>query len=284
VTAYTQTCPNSVPDGGPNSASSYPALATGSVSFGSVNPQTVISTGDPLTSVQFDPITSSDACKTIQTLSAQPVPGTAVYSYISGGFTLLGLPRVSATIATVGSYGELNSQLSDVAPDGTERLISRGAYRLTDHQIRTDQLPAARQRLLLRTGPHRPSWSCWAATRRTYVPATTPRSRLPFRTSPWPSPPGWRSSRSRGRAVLRVPAQERDTRKGFRAGGGVRAHDDHVGVHHGPPPAHSSVALREPCSSLAVRTGWPARQRAPAGVRSLLDARRGRWARQRSSR
>ncbi len=134
VTAYTQTCPNSVPDGGPYSASTYSALATGSVRFGAATPQTVTSSGDPLTSAQFDPITSSDACKTIQTLSAQPVPGTAVYSYVSGGFTLLGLPKVSATIATAGSYGELNSQLFDVAPDGSERLISRGAYRLTDNQ------------------------------------------------------------------------------------------------------------------------------------------------------
>jgi predicted acyl esterase len=132
VTAYTQTCPQSTPDGGPYSAPSYAALHTGTVTFGSAATQTVTSTGDPTTSSAFDPIAgTSDACKTI---TPQSAPGTAVYTYASNGFTLLGLPTVTATINTTGSYGELNSQLFDVAPDGTERLISRGAYRLTDNQ------------------------------------------------------------------------------------------------------------------------------------------------------
>lgn len=47
---------------------------------------------------------------------------------------MLGLPTVTATISTSGRYGELDSQLFDVLPDGTERLITRGAYRLTDNQ------------------------------------------------------------------------------------------------------------------------------------------------------
>ena len=50
------------------------------------------------------------------------------------GFTLLGLPTVTATIATTGDFGELDSQLFDVAPDGSERLVSRGAYRLSNDQ------------------------------------------------------------------------------------------------------------------------------------------------------
>lgn len=53
---------------------------------------------------------------------------------MSGGVTLLGLPTVTATIATTGDFGELDSLLFDVAPDGTERLINRGAYRLTNNQ------------------------------------------------------------------------------------------------------------------------------------------------------
>jgi predicted acyl esterase len=47
---------------------------------------------------------------------------------------MLGLPTVTATIRTSGAAGELDSQLFDVMPDGTERLITRGAYRLTDDQ------------------------------------------------------------------------------------------------------------------------------------------------------
>jgi predicted acyl esterase len=37
-------------------------------------------------------------------------------------------------VQTTGAFGELNSMLFDVAPDGTHRLISRGGYRLTDDQ------------------------------------------------------------------------------------------------------------------------------------------------------
>ena len=46
----------------------------------------------------------------------------------------MGLPKVTATISTVGQFGELAARLWDVLPDGTQRLISRGVYRLTDNQ------------------------------------------------------------------------------------------------------------------------------------------------------
>jgi fermentation-respiration switch protein FrsA (DUF1100 family) len=132
VTAYTQTCPASAPDGGPYTAPSYADLATAEFSFGSAAAQTVTSSGDPSTSAAFDPIAgTTDACKTI---TPQSAPGTAVYTRTSPGFTMLGLPTVTATINTVGAFGELDSLLFDVAPNGSERLISRGAYRLTSNQ------------------------------------------------------------------------------------------------------------------------------------------------------
>src|SRR5213075_302887 len=97
VTAYTQTCPASAPDGGPYTAASYPALHTGTVSSGSAASQIVGASGDPTTSGQFDPIGgTSDACKSI---TSQTVAGTAAYTYTTAaGFTLLGLPTVTATI------------------------------------------------------------------------------------------------------------------------------------------------------------------------------------------
>jgi fermentation-respiration switch protein FrsA (DUF1100 family) len=133
VTAYTQTCPATAPDGGPYSAPSYGALRTGTVSFGSAATQLITATGDPLTSAQFDPIAgTTDACKTITPL---PAVGIATYTLASpSGFTLLGLPTVTATIHTFGNFGELDSMLFDVAPDGSQRLITRGAYRLTAGQ------------------------------------------------------------------------------------------------------------------------------------------------------
>jgi hypothetical protein len=88
--------------------------------------------GNPDTSAAIDPIANSDACKTV---TASDDPGTAVVrSPKSTGFTLMGLPTVTATIATTGNYGQLDSRLWDVAPDGSQTLVSRGAYRLTDAQ------------------------------------------------------------------------------------------------------------------------------------------------------
>jgi pimeloyl-ACP methyl ester carboxylesterase len=134
VTAFTQTCPREAPAGGPFEASSYGSLARGTVSFGSAATQTVASTGgNPLTGAAFDPVGGGgDACRET---GEETAPGTAtVTGPPSRGYTLLGLPAVRATIATTGPFGQLNSRLWDVSPDGTQRLISRGAYRLSDGQ------------------------------------------------------------------------------------------------------------------------------------------------------
>ncbi len=132
VEAFTQTCPASAPDGGPFTAASWAALHPLTLSFGSGAAQTVTATGDVLDGPPFDPITgTSDACKTITPNSSS---GTAVYTLTSHGFTLLGLPTVTATINTAGQFGELDSRLYDVLPGGSERLVSRGTYRLLDNQ------------------------------------------------------------------------------------------------------------------------------------------------------
>jgi hypothetical protein len=133
VTAYTQTCPASAPGGGPYTAASWSALHPGTQSFGSAAPQTVDSGGgNPTVASAFDPIAgTSDACKTV---AAETDPGTAVYTMTSPGFTLMGLPTITATLNTVGPFGELTARLWDVMPDGNQRLITRGVYRLTDNQ------------------------------------------------------------------------------------------------------------------------------------------------------
>jgi fermentation-respiration switch protein FrsA (DUF1100 family) len=136
VVAFTETCPSSgasaPPEGGPFRASSWAALHPKTIDFGAAATQTVTATGDSQDGPPFDPITgTSDACKTITPGSSS---GTAFYTMKSKGFTLLGLPTVRATIRTTGPYGELDSRLYDVLPNGTERLISRGAYRLLNNQ------------------------------------------------------------------------------------------------------------------------------------------------------
>jgi fermentation-respiration switch protein FrsA (DUF1100 family) len=132
VEAFLETCPAAAPIGKPYRASSWDALAPQAMGFGSASPQMVSAGGDSQDGPPFDPITgTSDSCKTITPSSST---GTAVYTMKSHGFTMLGLPTVRATIKTSGLYGELDSRLYDVLPDGSERLITRGDYRLLDNQ------------------------------------------------------------------------------------------------------------------------------------------------------
>ncbi|HEV2875365.1 MAG TPA: CocE/NonD family hydrolase C-terminal non-catalytic domain-containing protein, partial [Thermoleophilaceae bacterium] len=134
VSAFTQTCPRTAPADGPFTASSYRRLARGEVRFAAPGPQTVLAAGgNPLTGAAFDPITGGgDACRET---AQETAPGTAVAAGpVSEGYTLLGLPTVRATIATTGAFGQLDSRLWDVSPEGRQRLISRGAYRLRDGQ------------------------------------------------------------------------------------------------------------------------------------------------------
>jgi pimeloyl-ACP methyl ester carboxylesterase len=134
VDAFTQTCPRTAPADGPFTASSYRRLARGTVRFATPGPQTVLAAGgNPLTGAAFDPLAGGgDACREI---AEETAPGTAVaVGPESEGYTLLGLPTVRARIATTGAFGQLDSRLWDVSPEGRQRLISRGAYRLRDGQ------------------------------------------------------------------------------------------------------------------------------------------------------
>lgn len=133
VSAYTQTCPREAPAEGPYSAPSWSALHPHTVTFGSAAPQTFTSAGgNPAIAAEFDPIAgTSEACKTV---SAEEEPDTATYKLTSPGFTLMGLPTISADVNEIGMFGEITARLWDVSPSGTQRLISRGVYRLAEGQ------------------------------------------------------------------------------------------------------------------------------------------------------
>jgi predicted acyl esterase len=133
VTAYTQTCPTAAPAEGPFTAKSWQKLATGAVTFGSAAAQTFTSVGgNPTIGLDFDPIAgTSEACKTV---TAEEEPDTANYTTLSTGFTMLGLPTVTAKIVETGVFGEIAARLWDVLPSGEQRLISRGIYRLNEGQ------------------------------------------------------------------------------------------------------------------------------------------------------
>lgn len=137
VTAYTQTCPQDAPTNGPFVASSYAELGLGKVRFSDASTQSVLSAGgNAATGAALDPITGGgDACRQ---LPDEDEPGTAVLrGGVSRGYTLLGLPTVRAKVATTGPFGQLDSRLWDVAPDGQQTLVTRGAYRLRDNQSGT---------------------------------------------------------------------------------------------------------------------------------------------------
>jgi fermentation-respiration switch protein FrsA (DUF1100 family) len=132
VTAYTQTCPQTAPAGGPYAARSWSALHLHALTFGSSAAQSLTSAGgNPAIAAELDPIVNADACKTVK---AEVEPNTANYTMTSPGFTLMGMPTVKATIKTLGPFGELAARLWDVLPSGEQRLISRGVYRLGEDQ------------------------------------------------------------------------------------------------------------------------------------------------------
>ena len=94
---------------------------------------------------------------------------------MSRGFTLMGLPTVSAHVAVSGQFGQLDSRLWDVGPDGKQTLISRGVYRLLDNQNASIVFQLHGNGWRFAAG-HRPSSSCSAGTRPTRGRATA-RSR-----------------------------------------------------------------------------------------------------------
>jgi fermentation-respiration switch protein FrsA (DUF1100 family) len=138
VTAYAQVCPPGSPPSGPFTAGSWLRIHPGAVVFGSQAAQTVTSDGgNQSTASTYDPIAGgtvggTTSCTQVPTEQAA---GTAVYTGpASRGFTMLGLPTVSAHVAVSGQFGQLDSRLWDVGPDGKQTLISRGVYRLLDNQ------------------------------------------------------------------------------------------------------------------------------------------------------
>jgi predicted acyl esterase len=134
VTAFTQTCPITAADGGPFRAKGWGALHPGAFKFGSSPAQEFTSAGgDASIARTYDPVFgTTEACKTVPVTAE---PDVATYSKtVKRGFTLMGLPRIAATISSSGQYGQIDARLWDVSPEGTQLLVSRGVYALTNSQ------------------------------------------------------------------------------------------------------------------------------------------------------
>jgi predicted acyl esterase len=134
VATFTQTCPVTRSAGGPFTGSNWAAVHPGAVRFGSRASRTVTSDGgNPATGTAFNPnFGTSSSCTVVP---KEVVPGTAVYQRATTrAYTLLGRPTVRATVRTSGPFGQLQSRLWDVAPNGSQTLVGRGEYRLTPNQ------------------------------------------------------------------------------------------------------------------------------------------------------
>ncbi len=139
VLVYTQTCPMSAPAGGPFTAKEWSQIASHTLTFGSSAPQTFTSAGASATlAAEFDPINeivkeggNGNDCKETK---SEMEPNSATYTMTSPGFTMIGLPTVTADVNATGEYGQIDSRLWDVLPSGEERMISNGVYRLEDNQ------------------------------------------------------------------------------------------------------------------------------------------------------
>lgn len=134
VTAFTQTCPITTPDGGPFKAKLWRELHPGRFGFGSAAAQEFTSAGgDAGVAKAFDPtFGTKEACKAIPVTAE---PNVATYSRpVQSGFTMLGLPIVSMRVFSTGQYGQIVARLWDVSPEGTQMLISRGVYALENGQ------------------------------------------------------------------------------------------------------------------------------------------------------
>jgi predicted acyl esterase len=134
VTAYTTVCPvTAVHGGGPYTASTYHGLAKGSLGFSSSKALHITSLGA--------------SAKLAAALSPLPPTGTrcvehspdptskATMGVTSPGVTLIGQTVLTGQVVTHGASGQLDARLWDLDPTThLERLVDRGAYRLTHNQ------------------------------------------------------------------------------------------------------------------------------------------------------
>jgi dienelactone hydrolase len=135
VTAYVQRCPKSLDSGGPFDATSFPGLTHRKLRMKARGPFTVTSEGlgDPTVGTAIDPVSGGgDSCAST-TRSTSPGTARIPLFTASHGTTMIGSPRIRATLDVSGappSETQIASRLWDIAPDGsTQHLVARGSYR-----------------------------------------------------------------------------------------------------------------------------------------------------------
>jgi hypothetical protein len=134
VTAFLQGCPKGSAGSKPIFASSYARLARGQIVMLADGGRVTSSGGSAASAAAADPVTNADRCREVQGGSTK---GTTILKRTSPGFTMLGLPRVAATVSTKGEFGQLDALLWEVTGPRArrrQRLVDFGVYRLTPDQ------------------------------------------------------------------------------------------------------------------------------------------------------
>jgi pimeloyl-ACP methyl ester carboxylesterase len=134
VTAFLQGCPKGSAGSSPIFASSYDELARGAMVLTRRSGSVTSKGGSDRSAAAADPAKNPDRCLKVQ---GGATTGTTVLSRTSPGFTMIGLPRVTALVDTKGKYGQLDALLWEVTgPRATrrQRLVDFGVYRLTPNQ------------------------------------------------------------------------------------------------------------------------------------------------------
>jgi predicted acyl esterase len=134
VTAFLQGCPKGSAGSSPIFASSYPRLARGNMVLLKRSGRVTSKGGSAVSAAAADPVKNPDRCLKVQ---GGATTGTTVLSRTSPGFTMIGLPRVVATVETKGRFGQLDALLWEVTGPRArrrQRLVDFGVYRLRENQ------------------------------------------------------------------------------------------------------------------------------------------------------
>ncbi len=126
---YTQAC-NGNPSLGPFMGASWDDLRHGEVRFSDDTERRFSATGASTdVAKQLDPIVSGSC----PTLPGGDDPGAATWRLpapTGAGYTLMGAPTIIGTrLIPHGSFAQIVGRLWDVAPDGTQTLVTHGIYR-----------------------------------------------------------------------------------------------------------------------------------------------------------
>lgn len=128
VTTYTQGCPGVTTELGPFTANDWDALRPGEVRFASAEAQTFDQAGNPAVAAELDPV-DGGPCRTLPAVDDPTSANYTLPAATGDGYTLMGAPLVIADLAVSGNFAQVGARLWDVAPDGTQTLVTHHLYR-----------------------------------------------------------------------------------------------------------------------------------------------------------